>query len=511
MSSSSTNLSEPQPSGSPVIAIPTSIDYTSRDYTGLVASMLIFAAQAMPQWNTGASEGDFGLMLLELWAYVGDILSYYTDRVGQEAYLPTATQRISLLNIAQLLGYVPSNGTPATGTVTFVTQNPGVAIDVVAGTQVQSNFNSIQDAPITYQVVTGGTCPANGGTVTLNVAQGITYSNTPIGTSNGLAGQTFVLPQTQVQDGSTQIFVQTTGNTTNEWIQVSSFVDYNQSAMVFTLFVDANGITNITFGDGINGLIPGLGLQIFATFTTIVGTQGNCGEGVVNTLESNVPGLSINILPGGIADSSIMAGGSDPETNDQIRANAPVTFQTQQRAVSLDDYSNLTLTVPGVSLANATANHSTSVSLYFLGPNGAAPSATLQADVLAFFAGPPQKYLAGVTLSTPLPSLIAVDLGVYNTNMCTLVIENNYSQLGVYNNVQTALTQLLSPPNTSFGQLLQVSSFYQAIMAVAGVEYCIIPVMTREDVQQLNTNALQFRPSEVPIAGQFNFTVSGGQ
>lgn len=506
----STNLSEPQLSSSSVIQIPTSIDYTSRDYTGLVASMLIFAAQVMPQWNTTASEGDMGIMLMELWAYVGDILSYYTDRVGQEAYIATATQRLSLLNIAQLLGYTPSNGTPATGTVTFETANPGPAIDVPAGTKVQSNFNSITDSPIIYQVVTGGVCPANGGVVTLNVSQGNTFSNVPIGTSSGLAGQSFFLPQPMILDDSTSIFVQTTSGNVNTWIEVDTFVNSGPSDMVFTAFIDSNNNTIITFGDGINGLIPGLGLSIFATFTTFNGSAGNCGVGIVNTLVSNLPGISIQTLGGGVANSSIMAGGSDAESNDSIRANAPITFQTQQRAVSLDDFSNLCLTVPGVSLANATANHSTSVSLYFLGPNGAAPSSQLQTQVLTFFNGPPQKYLAGVTLSTPAPSLIAVDIGS-NGSPATLVIKNNFSQLMVLNNVRTALTTLLSPPNTNFAQLLQVASIYEAIMAVAGVEYVIVNIMTREDVTQANTAAIQFRQSEVPIPGQFYFNVSGGQ
>jgi uncharacterized phage protein gp47/JayE len=507
----STNISQPQLTTSSAIQIPTTIDYTSRDYAGLVSSMLLFAQQAMPDWNPTASEGDMGVMLMELWAYVGDILSYYTDRVGQEAYISTATQRLSLLNIAQLLGYTPSNGTPATGTVTFVTANPGVDIDVPAGTQVQTNFNSVTDQPVTYQVVTGGVCPGNGGVVTLNVQQGDTFNNVPIGTSTGLAGQTFTLPQTNVQDGSISIAIQTVGsNTTNTWVQVKSFVNSTSQDMVFTARVDANENSVITFGDGINGLIPGLGLQIFATFTTIVGAAGNCNAGVVNTLASNITGLSINLTPGGIAASSVMTGGADPESNDSIRANAPLTFQTQERAVSLDDFAALCLTVPGVSLANATANHSTSINLYFLGPNGAAPSTTLQNEVLEFFNGPPAKYLAGVTLSAPQPALISVDIGSAN-NVCTLVIYNTFSQLNVLNNVNVALQTLLSPPNTSFAQLLNVASVYHAIQSVPGVSYVTIPVITREDVPQNTTAAIQFRQSEVPIAGQFFFNVSGGQ
>src|SRR5882724_4621728 len=102
----------------PVLSPPTAIDYTSKDWSGFVTSMINYASVIMPEWDT-SSEGDFGVMLVELFAYMGDILSFYGDRLTQEAYLPTATQRLSILNLARLLGYIPTNGFPATGTVTF--------------------------------------------------------------------------------------------------------------------------------------------------------------------------------------------------------------------------------------------------------------------------------------------------------------------------------------------------------------------------------------------------------
>src|ERR1700691_10173 len=378
-------MSMPAPPTSPVLAIPTAIDYTSRDYTGAVSSMLAFAQQIMPNWNT-SSEGDMGVMLLELFAYVCDIMSLYTDRVAQEAYLPTATQRLSLLNIAQLLGYVPSNGVPSQGTVTFQTVNPGVPVIIPVGTQVSTNFNSALDQPVIFQVTEQVTVPANGGTVTTTVQQGNTQNMVSIGVSNGLAGQQFALPDTSVQDGTTQIFVQNAGGSA-EWTQVTNLVNNGPDDMVFTVFVDANDNTNITFGDGINGLIPGLGLSIYATYTTIVGSAGNVNAGSMSLLVTDIAGVFIPVDDTGLPLSSTMTGGADEETNDQIRANAPISFATQQRAISLSDYATLCMNVQGVSLANAVANHSTSVNLYFLGPGGTAPSSILQAAVLAYFTG----------------------------------------------------------------------------------------------------------------------------
>src|SRR5579859_4749249 len=125
------------PSVSPALQVPSNIDYTSKDFTGFMQSMIAYAQTIMPDWNTG-SEGDMGVALLELFAYPLDILSYYGDRISAESYLLTAQQRLSLLNIAQLLGYTVSNGTPATGTVTFQTPNPGPEVNIPPGTQVAS-------------------------------------------------------------------------------------------------------------------------------------------------------------------------------------------------------------------------------------------------------------------------------------------------------------------------------------------------------------------------------------
>ena len=231
----------PALAGLPVLQVPTAIDYTSKDWAALAQSMLAYGGIVMPDWNQG-SEGDFGVALVEMMAYLGDILSLYGDRISQEAYLPTATQRLSLLNIAQLLGYVVSNGVPATGTVNFQSSNPGPAITIPAGTQVATAFQTSTDSPIIYQTTQQYTCAANGGTVTANVSQGITSTLVPIGQTNGLPGQTLQLPVLDVIQGTITVFVQTTtGN--QQWSFAQYLVDHGPDDLVWTSYIDANGIT----------------------------------------------------------------------------------------------------------------------------------------------------------------------------------------------------------------------------------------------------------------------------
>jgi len=495
-----------QPGYYSVLQSPTSIDYTSKDWVGFATSMLEYAAIIFPQWDT-SSEADFGVMLVELFAYMGDILSFYGDQLSQEAYLSTATQRQSILNIAQLLGYTPSNGSPATGIVTFQTANPGSAVTIPAGTQVSTGFYTVADAPVIYQTDTAITVAENGGTQTVTVTQGISYSLTELGTSTGTAAQVFQIPQTGVEDGTVSIFVSSSSGST-EWSQVAYLIEYGPEDLVYSVFTDSNGITNIQFGDNINGLIPNVGLIVYASYVIGLGSLGNQPAGATGILVTDIPGVFVPFQSdtSTLYQSTAMTGGADAETIDQIRANAPQAYATQNRAVTLADFETLALSVPGVTVVSAAASHATSVTLYALGPNYQALGTGLQANLLNYLS---TRTLAGTSVSIGTPTIVLVDVGSSDNNAMLQVLPN-YSQASVVQNVTIALTAALSPPNTNFGMLLQVSSLYSAAMSVPGVAYIVIPLFTREDITQSTVNPIQFRTSEIPVAGSLFISASGG-
>lgn len=88
------------------------IDYVTKDYTGFRQGMLDLIPLLLPNW-TDRSESDFGVVLIEMFAYVADILSYYQDRVANEAYLSTATQRRSVIELLRLIDYQVDPGLSA--------------------------------------------------------------------------------------------------------------------------------------------------------------------------------------------------------------------------------------------------------------------------------------------------------------------------------------------------------------------------------------------------------------
>ncbi len=80
---------------------------------------------------------DPALALLDAWAVVGEVLTFYQERIANEGYLGTATERRSLLELARLLGYRPRPGVASTVYLAF-TLEEGFDGEVPAGTRAQS-------------------------------------------------------------------------------------------------------------------------------------------------------------------------------------------------------------------------------------------------------------------------------------------------------------------------------------------------------------------------------------
>ena len=80
------------------------IDYLARDYGRLRRLLFDRLSVTMPDWRE-RHVPDIGVMLIELFAYVGDHLSYQQDAIATEAYLGTARQRISVRRHARLVDY----------------------------------------------------------------------------------------------------------------------------------------------------------------------------------------------------------------------------------------------------------------------------------------------------------------------------------------------------------------------------------------------------------------------
>jgi hypothetical protein len=81
------------------------------------------------------------IALVDAWSEVLDILTFYTERLANEAYLGTAIEARSVFELARLVGYKPSPGVSASTVLAFTlataTGSPAI-VPIAAGTRVQS-------------------------------------------------------------------------------------------------------------------------------------------------------------------------------------------------------------------------------------------------------------------------------------------------------------------------------------------------------------------------------------
>lgn len=83
------------------------VNYLNRDFTSLRQQLIDFTKQYYPQSYKDFSESSPGQIFIDQAAYVGDVLSYYTDQQFFESYIQFAQDRRNIINAAKYLGYKP--------------------------------------------------------------------------------------------------------------------------------------------------------------------------------------------------------------------------------------------------------------------------------------------------------------------------------------------------------------------------------------------------------------------
>ena len=83
--------------------------------------------EVLRQLRTRDSD-DFTIALLDAWAVASDVLTFYQERIANESYLRTATERLSILEQSRLLGYQLAPGLAASNYLAFTLETaPGRA------------------------------------------------------------------------------------------------------------------------------------------------------------------------------------------------------------------------------------------------------------------------------------------------------------------------------------------------------------------------------------------------
>jgi uncharacterized phage protein gp47/JayE len=498
------------------MAEPPVIDYTSRDYVSLLASMLDLAAQKLPEW-TDRSENDFGRLLLETFAYVGDVILFYQDRIANEAFLETATERRSVIDLLSLIGYTLATPAPASATLTLTAPNDaGTPVRVEVGARFATQ--AAPDKPAVefiYLPVTGVALEvprdASGGEITFEIT--VTHAkqiiHEALGVSNGEGNQGFRMAQRPVllprdPDAQDNLRLEVDqGGGYEVWERRGTLLYSRSDDKHFTVKINDNDEAELIFGDGTYGRIPPSGSSIRATYLIGGGATGNVGRETIKVMQSGVS------VPVKVTNPEAASGGADRETIEHARQLAPSVFRSMDRAVTSEDYAALAMNVPGVVRAIAVSPSWNYVDLYVVAAGGLPATDALRANLLRYF---DERRMLTVLVSVREPVFVQVNI------TAEIGVEPTRYRADVEQRVRQALADLFAIDNLSFGQNFYLSKVYEAIEGVEGVAFSTArfqglrsdPPGEVVDPVTAASGLIKLLPREFPQLGTLTLTFTGG-
>lgn len=143
------------------------VNYTSRNFADIRTDLVNMVRQYYPDIFNDFNDASVGMMLLELNAAVGDMLSFNTDRMFQETQIDYAQERSSILSMARTFGLKIPGKRPSVTIVDFSATIPvqGDTFDasytpiIEAGAQVNGAgkvFETIYDIDFSSPFSVGG-------------------------------------------------------------------------------------------------------------------------------------------------------------------------------------------------------------------------------------------------------------------------------------------------------------------------------------------------------------------
>jgi len=100
------------------------IKYTDRDFESIKESLIDYARKYYPNTANDFNEASFGSLMIDMVAYIGDVLSFYLDYQATESFLDSAMEYNNVVRLARQLGYKHDPQVTAYGAVSLFIKVP---------------------------------------------------------------------------------------------------------------------------------------------------------------------------------------------------------------------------------------------------------------------------------------------------------------------------------------------------------------------------------------------------
>ena len=282
-------------------------------------------------------EGSSLNILLDILSYNTHYLAYLANMATNELYLDSADIRNNIVSLAKMIGYTPSSPRAPMASIDVTLNNAtGTSVTMTKGTVFTTTVDSVS-----YQYVTNSD-------ITITPVAGIyKFSSVPVYEGSLVTfkytvdvndvDQKFIIPSANADTSTLLVKVQNSSDdtTTNTYSLAGGYNNVTATSKVYFIQEGQDGKYEVYFGDGVNGKALEDGNIVILEY--IVTNK---------TVSNGASSFSLSGTIGGFTDVTISTvsnsqGGSESETNESIRHNAPLNYAAQERAVTTTDYETL--------------------------------------------------------------------------------------------------------------------------------------------------------------------------
>lgn len=333
-------------------------DYLDIDFD-TIKQKVIDQLSENPVFQDYDYEGANITILIELMAYIGELSTYYINKLAKNVYMDTADLYETVGRLANFIGYYPSGyrSSRANVTLSLVTSAASAAGEVDIGDSVRveawkeikstksydgENITFVTTNIMDYTVTE--TSPFQ--ITTIPVRQGKLKEYTYSGSD--LIDNQIILPfidfgyDDNLEDDYPSLKVEINGE---EWTRISDFYDelsglYSDDN-VYMLVYDKYKRYILKFSDSRE--VPGTTDEIKITAIETLGSNGNVAKNTIiypdnELFTNNTKGSTISTDYYSVTNPSESTGGLDPESISEIKTNAPAILHAQYRNVTRNDY-----------------------------------------------------------------------------------------------------------------------------------------------------------------------------
>ena len=296
--------------------------------TGFLSSQAEFVG-----YNFKGSSFD---VLLDVLAYNTHYNAFYANMVANEMFLDSATLRNSVVARAKHLGYLPrsAKGSKSIVTLTITPTDSPAVISIPKNTQFQGEVGGVSYIWCTQNshsvnINANGVYTVADVTLTQGIPSTFRYT-----ANTGDTDQRFLLPNANTDTDQLTVTVQVSAADTDSTVhtKANDITTINSTSTIYFLEEAEDGKYEIQFGDGVLGKAVSNGNIII--LSSLICDANATNDAKSFSVVSEVGGYS-NVK---VETTSTATGGAPAADIDEIKFNAPKSYESQNRCVTIFDY-----------------------------------------------------------------------------------------------------------------------------------------------------------------------------